>query len=147
VLSVGVHCDRVDHSVRAAEFRQPIPQGCGGRAVPCSIFQKLFQSSAYRRDIKARLLGVTLLLSSRMRSSMGILAIIAAIVIVPMMMSNLHNNVANHILFLFSYLALDANNFFDMVSYSIGPLVIEYPVALAIFYAALFVVGIVLSRR
>lgn len=93
------------------------------------------------------LLGVTLLLSSRMRSSMGILAIIAAIVIVPMMMSNLHNNVANHILFLFPYLALDANNFFDMVSYSIGPLVIEYPVALAIFYAALFVIGTVLSKR
>ena len=78
---------------------------------------------------------------------MGILAIIAAIVIVPMMMSNLHNNVANHILFLFSYLALDANNFFDMISYSIGPLVIEYPVALAIFYAALFVIGTVLSKR
>lgn len=78
---------------------------------------------------------------------MGILAIIAAIVIVPMMMSNLHNNVADHILFLFSYLALDANNFFDMVSYSIGPLVIEYPVALAIFYAALFVIGTVLSKR
>ena len=93
------------------------------------------------------LLGITLLLSSRMRSSMGILAIIAAIVIVPMMMSNLHNNVANHILFLFPYLALDANNFFDMVSYSIGPLVVEYPVALAIFYAALFVIGTALSRR
>lgn len=93
------------------------------------------------------LLGITLLLSSRMRSSMGILAIIAAIVIVPMMMSNLHNNIANHVLFLFPYLALDANNFFDMVSYSLGPLVIEYPVVLAIFYAALFVVGTVLSRR
>lgn len=93
------------------------------------------------------LLGITLLLSSRMRSSMGILAIIAAIVIVPMMMSNLHNNVANHILFLFPYLALDANNFFDMVSYSLGPLVVEYPVALAIFYAALFIAGVVLSKR
>lgn len=93
------------------------------------------------------LLGVTLLLSSRMRSSMGILAIIAAIVIVPMMMSNLHNNVANHILFLFPYLALDANNFFDMVSYSLGPLVVEYPVALTIFYAALFIAGVVLSKR
>lgn len=93
------------------------------------------------------LLGITLLLSSKMRSSMGILAIIAAIVIVPMVMSNLHNNIANHILFLFPYLALDANNFFDMVSYSIGPLVVEYPVALAIFYAALFVVGTMLSRR
>lgn len=93
------------------------------------------------------LLGVTLLLSSRMRSSMGILAIIAAIVIVPMMMSNLHNNVANHILFLFPYLALDANNFFDMVSYSLGSLVVEYPVALAIFYAALFIAGAVLSKR
>lgn len=92
------------------------------------------------------LLGITLLLSSRMRSSMGILAIIAAIVIVPMMMSNLHNNIANHVLFLFPYLALDANNFFDMVSYSIGPLVIEYPIVLVIFYAALFVAGTMLSK-
>ena len=64
-----------------------------------------------------------------------------------MMMSNLHNNIANHVLFLFPFLALDANNFFDMVSYSIGPLVIEYPVVLAIFYAALFVIGTLLSRR
>lgn len=93
------------------------------------------------------LLGITLLLSSRMRSSMGILAIVAAIVIMPMMMSNLHNDIANHVLFLFPYLALDANNFFDMVSYSVGPLVVEYPVALAIFYAALFVVGTVMSLR
>lgn len=77
---------------------------------------------------------------------MGILAIITAIVIVPMMMSNLHNNIANHVLFLFPYLALDANSFFDMVSYSIGPLVIEYPIMLAIFYASLFVVGTMLSK-
>lgn len=93
------------------------------------------------------LLGVTMLLSSKIRSSMGILAIIAAVVIVPMMMSNLHDNVANHILFLFPYLAFDANNFFDMVSYSMGPLVIEYPITLALVYGALFVVGVVLSMR
>lgn len=93
------------------------------------------------------LLGVTILLSSKMRSSMGILAIIAAIVIIPMMLSNLHNNVANHIVFLFPYLALDANNFFDLVSYSVGPLVVEYPVVLAVFYGALFLLGTVLSIR
>ena len=93
------------------------------------------------------LLGLTLLLSSKMRSSMGILAIIAAILIVPMMMSNLHNNVANHVLFLFPFLALDANNFFDMVSYSIGAVVIEYPVMLTMLYGLLFIVGFVLAIR
>ena len=93
------------------------------------------------------LLGLTLLLSSKMRSSMGILAIIAAILIVPMMMSNLHNNVANHVLFLFPFLALDANNFFDMISYSIGAVVMEYPVMLAMLYGLLFVVGFVLAIR
>lgn len=93
------------------------------------------------------LLGITMMLSSKMRSSMGILAIVAAIVIVPMMLSNLHNNVANHILFLFPYLALDANNFFDLVSYAVGPLVIEYPVILSIFYAGLFLAGVALSMR
>lgn len=93
------------------------------------------------------LLGITLLLSSKMRSSMGILAIIAAIVIVPMMISNLHNNIANHIVYLFPFFALDANNFFDLVSYSIGPVVIEYPVMLAIVYGALFVGGIAVALR
>lgn len=93
------------------------------------------------------LLGITLLLSSKMRSSMGILAIIAAIVIVPMMMSNLHNNIANHVLFLFPFLALDANNFFDMVSYAIGPIVIEYPVVLTLFYGVLFIGGSLIAVR
>ena len=93
------------------------------------------------------LLGITLALSAKMRSSMGILAIIAAIVILPMMMSNLHNNVANHILFLFPFLALDANNFFDMVSYSIGAIVIEYPVVLAMLYGLLFIVGSLVAVR
>lgn len=93
------------------------------------------------------LLGLTLLLSSTMRSSMGILAIIAAIVILPMMMSNLHNNVANHILFLFPFLALDANNFFDMVSYSVGSIVVEYPVVLAMAYGALFIIGSLVAVR
>lgn len=93
------------------------------------------------------LLGITLLLSSKMRSSMGILAIIAAIVIIPMMMSNLHNNVANHILFLFPFLALDANNFFDMVSYSVGAIVIEYPIMLAMLYGLLFIVGSLVAVR
>lgn len=93
------------------------------------------------------LLGIVMLLSSKMRSSMGILAIIAAIVIVPMMLSNLHNNIANHVLFLFPYLALDANNLFDMVSYSLGPVVIEYPIALAMLYGILFVGGSLLAVR
>ena len=64
-----------------------------------------------------------------------------------MMLSNLHNNVANHILFLLPYLALDANNFFDLISYAVGPLVIEYPVILSIFYAGLFLAGTVLAIR
>lgn len=93
------------------------------------------------------LLGFTLLLSSRMRSSMGILAIVAAIVIVPMMITNLHNNIANHVVYLFPYFALDANNFFDLVSYSLGPMVIEYPIMLTIVYGVLFVAGTVLAMR
>lgn len=93
------------------------------------------------------LLGITLVLSSKMRSSMGILAIIAAIIIIPMMMSNLHNNIANHVLFLFPFLALDTNNLFDMVSYAIGPIVIEYPVVLALLYGVLFIGGSLIAVR
>ena len=93
------------------------------------------------------LLGVVLALSARVRSSMGILAVGVAIVIVPLFVPNLQNNLANHVLFLFPYLALDPMNLFDMVSYSLGPLVIEYPVMLAVFYAALFVGGSLLAAR
>ena len=93
------------------------------------------------------LLGVVLALSARVRSSMGILALGVAIVIVPLFVSNLHNNIANHVLFLFPYLALDPQNLFGMVSYAFGPLVVEYPVMLVMFYLALFVGGSLLAAR
>lgn len=93
------------------------------------------------------LLGIVLALSARVRSSMGILALGAAIVILPTFISNLHNNIANHVLFLFPYLALDPQNLFGMVSYSIGPLVFEYPVVLTVFYLALFVGGSLLAAH
>lgn len=93
------------------------------------------------------LLGIVLALSARVRSSMGILALGVAIVILPVFISNLHNDIANHVLFLFPYLALDPTNLFGMVSYAIGPLVIEYPVVLTVFYVALFVGGSLLAIR
>lgn len=93
------------------------------------------------------LLGITLLLSSRMRSSMGILAISVALVIVPLFVPNLSNNIANHVLFLFPYYALEPHNLFDMISYSIGPIVIEYPVMLSILFLVLFVAGSLLAAR
>ncbi|NHM15212.1 hypothetical protein GMI69_00785 [Eggerthellaceae bacterium zg-887] len=85
------------------------------------------------------LLGLTLALSARMRSSMGILAAGVAIVMVPLYVPNLYNNLANHVMFLFPCNALNPYNLFDMVSYSLGPVVVEYPVVIAILYATLFV--------
>ena len=93
------------------------------------------------------LLGIVLLLSARMKSSMGILAIGVAVVMVPLFVPNLYNNVANHILFLFPYYALNPQNLFDMVSYSLGSIVIEYPMMLTILYAILFVGGSLLATR
>lgn len=93
------------------------------------------------------LLGIVLALSARMRSSMGILAVGVAIVMVPLFVPNLQNNIANHGLFLFPYFALDPHNLFDMVSFSVGPLVVAYPSVLGVLYAGLFVVGSFLAAR
>ncbi len=93
------------------------------------------------------LLGIILVLSARMRSPMGILAVAVAIVLIPLFIPNLSNNVANHIVFLFPYYVLDPHNLFDMISYAVGPVVIEYPVFCAILYALLFIMGAVLSMR
>lgn len=93
------------------------------------------------------LLGLTLALSSRVRSSMGILAAGVAIVIIPAFVPNLYNNVANHVLFLFPYNALNPYNLFDMVSYAIGPVVVELPIVACVLYATLFVAGSLLAAR
>ncbi|NHM13370.1 hypothetical protein [Xiamenia xianingshaonis] len=43
--------------------------------------------------------------------------------------------------------ALNPYNLFDMVSYSLGPVVVEYPVVIAILYATLFVGGSALAAH
>ncbi len=93
------------------------------------------------------LLGIVLALSARVRSSMGILALGVAIVIVPAFVPNLHNSIANHVLFLFPYLALNPHDLFDMVSYALGPVVVAYPVMLAALGIALFAGGTLLAAR
>lgn len=93
------------------------------------------------------LLGVVLALSAHMRSSMGILAIAIALVLIPLFIPNLHNNIANHIVFLFPYFALNPNNLFDMISYAVGPIIIEYPIFCLTLYAFLFVVGLAFAVR
>lgn len=93
------------------------------------------------------LLGIVLACSARMRSSMGILAIGMVIVVAPALLPNLHNNIASHVLAVFPYLSLNPADLFGMVSYSLGPIVIEYPVVLAVFYALLFIAGSLLAMR
>ena len=78
---------------------------------------------------------------------MGILAIAAALVLVPMFVSNLQNDLANHLLYLAPFFALDPGNLFDMVSYAFGPLVLEYPVALTLVYLIVFAGGTVFAAR
>lgn len=93
------------------------------------------------------LLGIVLALSSRMRSQMGILAIAAAIVLLPLFAPQLQNNVVNHVLYLFPYFALDPANLFGVVSYAAGPVVVEYPVVLAVLYLLVFAVGTAFAVR
>ncbi len=93
------------------------------------------------------LLGIVLALSSRMRSSMGILAIAAAIVLLPMFAPQVQSSLVNHVTYLFPYFALNPADLFGVVSYAAGPLVVEYPVVVCVLYLALFAVGCTLSIR
>lgn len=93
------------------------------------------------------LLGIVLALSARVRSSMGILAFAAAVVFIPMFIPNLHNNIANHVLFLFPYYSLNPLELFSMVSFAVGPVVIEYPVFCLLLYAVIFIVGALTAIR
>lgn len=93
------------------------------------------------------LLGLVLALSSKMRSQMGILAIAAAVVLLPMFVPHLQSSLANHVVYLFPYFALDPSNLFGIVSYQVGPVVVEYPVVLAVLYLLAFAAGIAFAVR
>lgn len=93
------------------------------------------------------LLGIVLALSAKVDSPMGILAVGVALILIPIFVPTMTSSIANHIIYLFPYDALNPLNLFDMVSYAIGPVVVELPVFLAAFYLLLFAAGIVLAIR
>lgn len=93
------------------------------------------------------LLGIVLALSAKIDSPMGILAVGVALILVPVFVPTMTNSIANHIIYLFPYDALNPFSLFDMVSYAIGPVVVELPVFLAAFYLLLFAAGITLAIR
>lgn len=93
------------------------------------------------------LLGIVLALSAKIDSPMGILAIGVALILIPVFVPTMTSSIANHIIYLFPYDALNPFNLFDMVSYAIGPVVVELPVFLAAFYLLLFAAGIALAIR
>ena len=93
------------------------------------------------------LLGIVLALSAKIDSPMGILAIGVALILIPVFVPTMTSSIANHIIYLFPYDVLNPFNLFDMVSYAIGPVVVELPVFLAAFYLLLFAAGIALAIR
>lgn len=93
------------------------------------------------------LLGIVLALSAKVDSPMGILAVGVALILIPIFVPTMTSSIANHIIYLFPYDALNPLNLFDMVSYAIGPVVVELPVFLGAFYLLLFAAGIVLAIR
>lgn len=93
------------------------------------------------------LLAVTLLLSARLRSSMAIFAIGIAVLVAPLLVPSIQNNVANHLLYLLPYFALDASTLLGPVSYAAGPLVLDYHATLFTAYAAVFLVCAPLAAR
>ena len=88
-----------------------------------------------------------LALSAKIDSPMGILAVGVALILVPVFVPTMTNSIANHIIYLFPCDALNPFSLFDMVSYAIGPVVVELPVFLAAFYLLLFAAGITLAIR
>ena len=76
---------------------------------------------------------------------MGILAVGVALILIPVFVPTMTSSIANHIIYLFPYNALNPFSLFGMVSYAIGPVVVELPVFLAAFYLLLFAAGITLA--
>lgn len=93
------------------------------------------------------LLGIVLALSAKIDSPMGILAVSVALILIPVFVPTMTSSIANHIIYLFPYNALNPFSLFDMVSYAIGPVVVEPPVFLAAFYLLLFAASITLAIR
>lgn len=93
------------------------------------------------------LLGIVLALSAKIDSPMGILAVGVALILIPIFVPTMTSSIANRVIYLFPYDALNPLNLFGMVSYAIGPVVVELPVFLAAFYLLLFATGIALAIR
>lgn len=93
------------------------------------------------------LLGIVLALSAKIDSPMGILAVGVVLILIPVFVPTMTSNIANHIIYLFPYNALNPFSLFDMVSYAIGPVVVELPVFLTAFYLLLFAASITLGIR
>ena len=91
------------------------------------------------------LLGIVLALSAKIDSPMGILAVGVALILIPVFVPTMTSSIANHIIYLFPCNALNPFSLFGMVSYAIGPVVVELPVFLAAFYLLLFAAGITLA--
>ena len=93
------------------------------------------------------LLAVTLLLSARLRSPMAIFAIGIAVLVAPLLVPSVQNNVVNHLLYLLPYFVLDGTTLLGPVSYAAGPLVLDYHVALLAVYAATVLICVPLAAR
>lgn len=93
------------------------------------------------------LLGIVLALSAKIDSPMGILAVGVVLILIPVFVPTMTSSIANRVIYLFPYDALNPFSLFGMVLYAIGPVVVELPVFLAAFYLLLFAAGIALATR
>lgn len=94
------------------------------------------------------LAGLTLLLSSKLRSQLAIFAACAALVFLTGMIPSGGNGALQHVLYLFPINALNDQVLYNaLVSYPVGPLVIDLVGLLAILYVAVLVVCAPLAAR
>lgn len=94
------------------------------------------------------LAGLTLLLSSKLRSQLAIFAACAALIFLTGMIPSGGNGVLEHVLYLFPINALNDQVLYNaLVSYAAGPLVVDLVALLAALYALVLAACVPLAAR
>ena len=94
------------------------------------------------------LAGLTLLLSSKLRSQLAIFAACAALIFLTGMIPSGGSGALQHVLYLFPINALNDQVLYNaLVSYPVGPLVVDLVGLLAVAYALVLVVCAPLAAR
>lgn len=105
-----------------------------------TVSQAVAVSAGFALLVTAGLTALMLLLSAKWKSTLGIMMIGVALIFVPMFLPLMRNGTVAHIGVLFPSEVLPFGNLFNlMLSYPIGPIVVNSHMVILVFYALLVV--------